>query len=62
MRKAIRTAALVLLLASTCPVYAGEYPFGSPQPPPQTTQEVTPQGNIPNMLLAQLALNLLTLI
>jgi hypothetical protein len=39
MRKAVSVTALILAL--TCPVYAGDMPNGSPQPPPQpaTTEQ-----------------------
>ena len=49
MRKAISVSALILAL--TCPVYAGDMPNGSPQPPPpapaSATQEPT-GGEMPN--------------
>jgi hypothetical protein len=39
MRKAICVTALMLAL--TCPVYAGEMPNGAPQPPPPAPSSAT---------------------
>jgi hypothetical protein len=62
MRKTISVAAL--LLALTCPAYAGDIPNGSPAPPqPTSTNQVpTTDGDMPNVSadrLAEIALDLL---
>jgi hypothetical protein len=65
MRKTISVAAL--LLALTCPTYAGEIQNDSPKPPPpsavqEPTDEATTDGDIQNDApdgLAQIALDLL---
>jgi hypothetical protein len=62
MRKTISVAAL--LLALTCPAYAGEIPNVTPAPPSPTTtvQEQTTDGYIQNDSadsLTQIALDLL---
>ena len=62
MRKTISVAAL--LLALTCPTYAGDMPNVTPAPPNPTNavQEQTTDGEIPNVLansLTQVALDLL---
>lgn len=46
MRKTISVAAL--LLALTCPTYAGDIQNDSPKPPANTAQEPTAQGDIQN--------------
>jgi hypothetical protein len=60
MRKTISVAAL--LLALTCPTYAGDIQNDSPKPPANTVQEPTTDGDIQNGVadsLTQLALDLL---
>lgn len=46
MRKTISVAAL--LLALTCPAYAGDIPNDSPKPQTSTVQEPTVNGEIQN--------------
>jgi hypothetical protein len=63
MRKTISVAAL--LLALTCPAYAGDMPNDSPKPQANTAQEPTVDGEIPNVAadnLAQIALDLLAVL
>ena len=60
MRKTISVAAL--LLALTCPAYAGEMQNDSPKPPANTVQEPTANGDMQNDVasgLTQIALDLL---
>ena len=60
MRKTISVAAL--LLALTCPAYAGDIQNDSPKPQAITVQEPTTDGDIQNGVadsLTQLALDLL---
>lgn len=62
MRKTISVA--VLLLALTCPIYAGDMPNGSPAPSQHgnATQESDTDGDIPNDTsdrLTEIALELL---
>lgn len=60
MRKTISVAAL--LLALTCPAYAGEMQNDSPKPPANTVQEPTTNGDMQNDVasgLTQIALDLL---
>jgi hypothetical protein len=66
VRKVISVAAL--LLALTCPAYAGDMPNGSPAPPSQPTnavQEQTIDGDISTMSagsMTQIALDLLAVL
>ena len=63
MRKTIGVASL--LLALTCPAYAGEMQNEAPKPPANTTQEPTTEGEIQNEApasLAQIVLDALTLL
>lgn len=63
MRKTISVAAL--LLALTCPAYAGEMQNDSPKPQTNTAQESTTEGYMPNGVpdtLTQTALDLLALL
>ena len=62
MRKIISVAAL--LLALTCPTYAGDIPNFTPAPPQlgNTAQEPTTDGDMPNFAadrLTEIALELL---
>ena len=60
MRKTISVVAL--LLALTCPSYAGEMQNDSPKPQANTAQEPTTDGDIPNVTpnrLTEIALELL---
>jgi hypothetical protein len=63
MRKAISVSALILAL--TCPVYAGDMPNGAPQPPPPAPSSATQEptgGEIPTGAtdtLTQITLDLL---
>jgi hypothetical protein len=60
MRKTISVAAL--LLALTCPAYAGDIQNDSPKPPTNAVQEPTTDGDIQNGVagsFAQVALDLL---
>ncbi len=60
MLKALRTA--VLLLALVCSAQAGEMLSPpAPQPPPQSAQDMTTDGDM-HFPLVQLALNLLALL
>jgi hypothetical protein len=63
MRKTISVAAL--LLALTCPAYAGDMQNDTPKPPANMIQEPTANGEMPNGAadtLAQIALDLLALL
>jgi len=65
MRKTISVAAL--LLALTCPIYAGEIPNDSPAPPqtPSTSQAPTTDGDTQNDaadILTQTALDVLAVL
>jgi hypothetical protein len=63
MRKTISVAAL--LLALTCPAYAGDIQNDAPKPPTATVQEPTTEGEMQNDAtdsLTQTALDLLTLL
>ena len=65
MRKTISVAAL--LLALTCPAYAGDMPNFSPAPPnpTNTIQEPTVDGEMPNDTadsLTQIALDVLAVL
>ena len=63
MRKTISVAAL--LLALTCPAYAGDIQNESPKPPANTTQAPTVDGDMQNDAadsLTQIALDLLAVL
>ena len=63
MRKTISVAAL--LLALTCPAYAGEIQNEAPKPQANTAQEPTAEGDIQNGVtdsLTQIALDVLALL
>lgn len=47
MRKALTISALILALS--CPVYAGNMPNGDSSPPPTTSGTEPTGGDIPNM-------------
>lgn len=63
MRKTISVAAL--LLALTCPAYAGDIQNEAPKPPTATAQEPTTEGDIQNDAtdsLTQIVLGVLALL
>ncbi len=59
MRKSLYALALVLALG--CPALAGIVHIPPQEPPPQSVQEATMDGNMPNGLV-QLALSLFALL
>ena len=59
MRKSLRAS--VLMLALCCPAFAGEM-LCPPIAPPNSADEATAQGDIPNPPLVQIVLSLLTLL
>lgn len=60
MRKTISVAAL--LLALTCPAYAGDIQNDSPKPPANTIQEPTTDGDIQNGAVGSLTQTVLDLL